>query len=168
MDRDGIINIDYSYTYKIDEFKFVPYIFELVNIFALAGYKIIVVTNQSGIGRGYYTEDDFDILSEWMVGEFAKKDITISKVLHCPHLPLDNCNCRKPNIGMIEQALTIFDIDLGSSWMIGDKQSDIDLARNASIGTSIAIGDDNIKNASLSFDTIEKMVQYLQLNKGIL
>jgi len=140
----------------------------LVRLFSLSNYRIIVVTNQSGIARGYYTQDEFDILSEWMIREFAKESITISKVLHCPHLPTDNCNCRKPKTAMIDEASSLFDIDLDHSWMIGDKQSDIDLAHNASIGVSVAIGDESIKGASLSFDNIEKMVQYLQINKGIL
>lgn len=140
----------------------------MVELFYSKGYTIIVVTNQSGIGRGYYTQEDFDILSKWMLERFAQKEIVITDIFHCPHAPEEECNCRKPKTGMIEKALGIYDIDLDLSWMIGDKQSDIDLAHNASIGMSVAIGDESIKGASLSFDTIEKMVQYLQINKGIL
>jgi len=105
LDRDGIINIDYNYVSKIENFKFTDGIFEFITLFIKNGYKVFVVTNQSGIGRGYYSQDDFDILSKWMIKEFIKKDIKIEKVYYCPHSPEENCHCRKPDIGMIEQAI---------------------------------------------------------------
>lgn len=138
-----------------------------MELFYSNGYEIIVVTNQSGIGRGYYTEDDFKILSEWMIERFEDKDITIKDIYYCPHLPNEDCICRKPKTGMIDKSLKRYNIDLSSSWMIGDKQSDIDLAHNASIASSIAIGD-NINRASYSFDTIKEAYIYLKKHKEIL
>ena len=166
LDRDGIINVDHGYTYKIDSFKFVSGIFDLISLFQSKGYQIFIVTNQSGIGRGYYALHDFEKLTEWMIKTFHQKGILIKKVFYCPHKPEDHCSCRKPKIGMIEQALEEFDINLEHSWMIGDKQSDIDLAYNGHIGNSIAIRDDSIQNATLHFKTIQECLEYLQENQG--
>lgn len=154
LDRDGIINVDHGYIYKIEDFEFVDGIFDLVKLFSDAEYLIFVVTNQSGIGRGYYNEEDFTTLSNWMVEEFKKKNITIEKVYYCPHSPEDKCLCRKPQTGMIEQALKDYPIDLPNSWLTGDKQSDIDLAKNANIQNSIYIGNKNITNATYYFNSI--------------
>jgi D-glycero-D-manno-heptose 1,7-bisphosphate phosphatase len=166
LDRDGIINIDHGYTYQISSFTFVPGIFSLASLFQSKGYQIFVVTNQSGSGRGYYTLYDFEKLTEWMIKQFDHKGISIKKVFYCPHTPEDNCSCRKPKIGMIEQALEEFEIDLAHSWIIGDKQSDINLAHNAHISNSIAIGNVNIQDATHHFNSIQECLEYLQENQG--
>ncbi len=166
IDRDGIINVDHGYTHKIDAFEFMPGIFNLLSLFQLNGYQLFIVTNQSGIGRGYYTLDDFEKLTDWMLNELDTQGIKIKKVFYCPHKPEDKCTCRKPKTGMIEQALKSFDIDLTHSWMIGDKQSDIDLAYNAHIAKSIAIGDDTFQKATLNFKTVQECVEHLQENLG--
>ena len=87
LDRDGVVNIDHGYVYKPEEFEFVPGVFEACKAFTDAGYKIVVVTNQSGIGRGYYSEQDFYNLTEWMKGEFLRHGVTILDVYFCPHHP---------------------------------------------------------------------------------
>ena len=166
LDRDGIINIDHGYVYKVEDFKFVEGIFELVRLFTDAGYLIFVVTNQSGIGRGYYTEKDFTILTELMKEKFLKNNIKIEEVYYCPHAPEVGCICRKPQTGMINKALENYDIDLYQSWMIGDKQSDIALATNAGIGKSIYIGNKNIPNTTHTFFSINEAKSYFQDNKG--
>ena len=155
LDRDGIINVDHGYVSQIEKFEFVEGIFDLLKCFADAGYLIFVVTNQSGIGRGYYSEDNFTALTEWMIEAFRKRGLKIEKVYYCPHSPEDKCHCRKPQIGMIEQALADYPVDLAHSYMIGDKQSDIDLALNAGIGQSVYIGDKQIKNCTYIFKSIE-------------
>ena len=155
LDRDGIINVDHGYVYKIEDFEFLDGIFDLVKLFSDKGYLIFVVTNQSGIGRGYYKEKDFSLLTEWMVKKFKEHSIDIAQVYHCPHAPESNCHCRKPETGMIEKAIETYDIDLSNSWMIGDKQSDIDLANNAEIGTSVYIGTKNILHTSYHFSNIQ-------------
>jgi len=165
LDRDGIINIDHGYTYQIDSFTFVSGIFDLISLFQSKGYQVFVVTNQSGIGRGYYTLLDFQKLTQWMITAFEQKGISIKKVFYCPHKPEDNCHCRKPRTGMIEQALKEFHIDLEHSWIIGDKQSDIDLAHNAHIAKSIAIRDNSIQGATYYFKTIQECLDYLQENQ---
>lgn len=147
LDRDGVINIDHGYTYKIEEFKFYDEIFNLLRHAQKLGYKLFIVTNQSGIARGYYSEQDFKRLTLWMLKEFEKNGIKIEKVYYCPHLPEDNCECRKPNPKMIKDAIDEFDIDPKSSWMIGDKPSDIEAAKNAGVQNTILISTKNEKNS---------------------
>ncbi len=161
LDRDGIINIDHGYVSKIKDFEFVEGIFDLVKLFTDSEYMIFVVTNQSGIGRGYYREEDFVTLTEWMVKKFGDENIKIEKVYYCPHSPEEKCHCRKPETGMIEQVLEDHPIDLANSWLIGDKQSDIDLAINASIGSSIYIGNKDIKNPTYNFKSILECKEFL-------
>jgi D-glycero-D-manno-heptose 1,7-bisphosphate phosphatase len=139
LDRDGVINHDHGYVGEISKFDFIDGIFEACYHFIKLGYEIVVITNQSGIGRRYYSEKDFTNLTNWMIEEFKKKGIDILKVYHCPHSPEEDCKCRKPEIGMITQATNDFDIDLEKSWLIGDKVSDIQAAINANIKNTILI-----------------------------
>ena len=135
LDRDGVINKEKNYLYKIEDFEFIDGVFETCKYFQEKGYLIIIITNQAGIARGKYTEDDYQILTDWMIKEFEKKDIKISKVYHCPHHPdfSGECECRKPNPGMILQAKKDFNIDLSQSILVGDKNSDIEAGINAGI-----------------------------------
>jgi D-glycero-D-manno-heptose 1,7-bisphosphate phosphatase len=139
IDRDGVINIEKNYLYRIEEFEFIPGVKEALRYIQDRGYEIIIITNQSGIGRGYYTKEDFNKLTSWMVNELKKDGINILRVYFCPHTPQDNCECRKPKIGMITQALSEFEIDLQNSWLVGDKDSDIICANNANISNTIQV-----------------------------
>ncbi len=142
LDRDGVINIDKSYVSKIEDFEFSEGIFELLIKLKKMGYLLIIITNQSGIGRGYYTEADFQTLTSWMLKEFEKKDIHIDDVYHCNHDPASGCDCRKPAPKMLLDAKKKFDIDMSLSWMIGDKKSDIDAGKNAGVNNTIFISED--------------------------
>lgn len=135
LDRDGVVNKEKNYLYKIDEFEFINGVFETCRYFQNKGYLIIIITNQSGIARGKYREKDFSILTNWMLGKFAQKNIIISKVYYCPHHPnfTGECECRKPKPGMIIEAKKEFDIDLDKSILVGDKNSDIEAGLNAGI-----------------------------------
>ena len=166
LDRDGIINLDHGYVYQINKFEFTKDIFNLLHYFKDAGYLLFIVTNQSGIGRNYYTQKEYDTLTQWMIQAFHEKDIDIQEVRHCPHAPEDNCDCRKPATGMIDNILKKYPIDLQHSWIIGDKQSDIDLALNANIPNRIAIGDKDIINSSYSFESITQCKEYIEENQG--
>ncbi len=143
LDRDGTINEEKNYVYRIGDFIFRDGILELVKQYYDAGYAIFVVTNQSGIARGLYTEADFEIVTRWMEGEFRKNGIEITRVYHCPHHPdiTGECQCRKPNSGLILQALAEYDINPAQSVLIGDKESDVIAGRNAGIGTIIRINE---------------------------
>ena len=166
LDRDGIINVDHGYVSEIKAFEFTEGIFALLHSFRDAGYRFFVVTNQSGIGRGYYSEADFQILTEWMTARFRERGIEIERVLYCPHAPEADCHCRKPDTGMIEEALEVSPLDLQRSWLIGDKSSDIELAENAGIGHSIYIGKKISPSATLSFESVDECARYFQENEG--
>ena len=164
LDRDGIINIDHGYVCRVEDFEFVDGIFEFIKLFLNNGFLLFIVTNQSGIGRGYYSEDNFLNLTEWMLKEFKKEKIFVEDVFYCPHSPEEKCKCRKPQIGMLKQALEKHTIDLNSSFMIGDKQSDIDFAINSEIKNSIYVGDNShIKNYTYSFKSIIEAKNYLKV-----
>ena len=152
LDRDGVINIDYEYVGKKEDFKFKEGIFELLKFLQNKGYKLFIVTNQSGISRGYYNENDFHKLMKWMINELKKENIKIKDYEFCPHHPeiTGECECRKPNPGMILNLAKKYDIDLKNSIMIGDNLSDIKAGENAGIKKNYLI------NESL-FDIIKKI-----------
>jgi D-glycero-D-manno-heptose 1,7-bisphosphate phosphatase len=159
LDRDGVINIDKEYLHKIEDFEFCNGVFEVLKHFQNLGYLLVVVTNQSGIGRGYYSEEDFLKLTSWMVQEFQNQGITISKVYHCPHTPQDNCTCRKPNTGMFELAFEEFGLDMKNSWMIGDKPSDIQAAKKAGVVNTVFIGKEACKEAKYSVKSLLDIIK---------
>jgi D-glycero-D-manno-heptose 1,7-bisphosphate phosphatase len=158
LDRDGVINIDKNYVHKIEEFEFVEGIFEVLREFLKIGYKLFIVTNQSGIGRGYYSEEDFLSLTSFMLEELKKENIEITKVYHCPHSPELNCECRKPKPAMLLKAKEEFDIDMANSIMIGDKKSDIETGKNAKVGKTIFIGEKDEPLADISIKNIKELL----------
>jgi len=141
LDRDGVINVNHGYVYRIEDFEFIDGIFEIVKEYADSGHIVIVITNQSGISRGYYGEDDFQRVTEYMINEFKKRNIEISKVYHCPDHPefSKSWECRKPNPYMILEAQREFNIDLKNSTLIGDSKTDIEAGENAGVGRNILI-----------------------------
>ncbi|GHE79405.1 D-glycero-beta-D-manno-heptose 1,7-bisphosphate 7-phosphatase [Thalassotalea profundi] len=146
LDRDGIINIDHGYVYKSENFEFVDGIFKLCQYAMSKGYIIVVITNQSGIGRGKYTTEQFEQLTLWMIKQFNKNNVSIKDVYYCPHHPtkgigdyLQDCSCRKPKPGMINLAATDHDIELANSIFIGDKVSDMQAAEAAGIHNRVLV-----------------------------
>ena len=139
LDRDGVINKEVNYLCKIDDFEFIEGIFDACLYFQKLGYQIIIITNQSGIARGYYSEDDYQLISKWMLTQFEDKGITILDILHCPHGPDSTCDCRKPQPGLLLKAKSKHNIDMQKSWMIGDKERDIQAANAAGIQNTILV-----------------------------
>ncbi|MDC1065949.1 D-glycero-beta-D-manno-heptose 1,7-bisphosphate 7-phosphatase [Candidatus Pseudothioglobus singularis] len=139
LDRDGVINEEVNYLHETKDFKFINGIFQTCLYFKKLNYKIIVITNQSGIGRGLYTENDFQKITTWMLKQFKKNGVDILEVYHCPHLPDGSCDCRKPKPGMFLESKNKHNIDMKSSWMIGDKEIDITSANNAGITNTILV-----------------------------
>lgn len=147
LDRDGVINVDRGYVHRIDDFEFVPGIFELARFASRnLAWPIVVATNQAGIGRGYYDEAAFDALTRWMCERFAAEGAPISKVYHCPYHPEHGIGhyrqdhpWRKPNPGMLMQAAQDLNLVLARSVLIGDKMSDIACARAAGVEHRILI-----------------------------
>jgi D-glycero-D-manno-heptose 1,7-bisphosphate phosphatase len=168
IDRDGVINIEKNYLYKIKDFEFCPYVIESLQELQNIGYKFIIVTNQSGIGRGYYTEEDFNKLTNYMLDLFKKNNIKILDIFHCPHNPNDNCNCRKPKIGMFESAKQKYDINTSKTIMIGDKNSDMLFAKNSKIKTKILVKTghtiDDTSNADYVCNDLKEVVKIVKEN----
>lgn len=137
FDRDGVINIDTGYVGRIEDFTFVEGIVPAMQYAQQQGYLLIIITNQSGIGRGYYTEDDFQRLTAWMKDTLAQQGVIIDAVFHCPHTDDDRCECRKPKPGLLLQAIEKYDVDCDNSWMVGDSERDIEAAATAGIGHTV-------------------------------
>lgn len=142
LDRDGVINIDFGYVSNKENFKFCDGIFEGIRGFMKLGYTIFVVTNQSGIARGYYSLDDFLNVNKFMLEILTNNKIDIKKVYFCPHGKDEDCICRKPAPGMILEASREFNIDLKKSIMIGDKNTDMMASNAAGVGKFYKIGDE--------------------------
>jgi len=135
LDRDGVVNIEKNYLHKVEDFEFIDDIFALCKKYQTLGYLIVVVTNQSGIARGYYSEEDFSLLTRWMVDVFDRENIHITDVYHCPHHPdiSGTCSCRKPEPGMLLAAAEKYNIDLENSLLVGDSERDITAAHRAGL-----------------------------------
>ena len=131
LDRDGVINIEKSYLHKIEDFEYEKNVVEGLLKLRDLGYRFAIITNQAGIARGYYTEEDYLKLQSFIEDDLFKKGIKIEKSYFCPHHPNVTgkygieCNCRKPNTGNFELAIKEFDIDVKNSFMIGDKITDL-------------------------------------------
>ncbi len=131
LDRDGTINVDKAYVYKLEDLEIIPRVIEGLKKIQEAGYKLIIVTGQSGIARGYYTENDYFSFRDELYRRLKEKGILIDAEYFCPHAPDTNCNCRKPKTGMLEEAAKDFDLDLSKCWIIGDKVEDMLAGKNA-------------------------------------
>jgi D,D-heptose 1,7-bisphosphate phosphatase len=125
LDRDGTINVDEGYTYKIEDLKFIPNAVEGLKKLSRLDYNLIIFTNQSGIGKSYYTEEDYLAFRDEMHKRLKEQGVLISAEYFCPHNEEDNCTCRKPKPGMIEKAAEEFNFDLNKCWVIGDSTIDI-------------------------------------------
>ncbi len=152
LDRDGVINEDFGYVGKIEDFVFIEGVFEALQKAQERGFLLIVITNQSGIGRGYYSLEEFKNLSSHMLQKLQEHGVVITDIFFCPHHPDEGCNCRKPNPALIEAAARKYDIDLQRSIMVGDKPSDIEAAKRAGVGKAILL-----ENRRL-IDVIEEIV----------
>jgi D-glycero-D-manno-heptose 1,7-bisphosphate phosphatase len=168
LDRDGVINVDHGYVCRPENFDFVDGVFDLVAAAHRAAYLVVVVTNQAGIGRGYYSEADFHALTEWMKAQFAARAGCIDAVYFCPFHPEHGVgeyrresNCRKPAPGMFLQAGRELEIDFEKSILVGDKPSDMAAGRAAGVGTLLHFGDEEKDASSLSIVRLAEALPYL-------
>jgi rfaE bifunctional protein nucleotidyltransferase chain/domain len=150
LDRDGVINKDKAYVHRWEDFEFVPGAVEGMRRLQQAGYALVVVTNQSGLARGYYTEDQYQTLTTRLRQELTAQGIMLDGVYHCPHHPNGNvthlaidCNCRKPAPGMLLQAAQELKLSLADSLLVGDKPGDIEAAHAAGVGRAYLVDSDN-------------------------
>jgi len=170
LDRDGVVNFDKHYVGRIADFEFIPGVFDTLRLAIEQGYLLLIVTNQAGIARGYYTQDDYKELTTWMVDEFKKEDITITQVYHCPfHVDgvvpefTGESSMRKPNPGMLLLAQKEHGLNLPESIMIGDKESDIEAGERAGVGQTVRVTqeDDVDTKADFIIDTIARLPRVL-------
>ena len=166
LDRDGVINKEINYLHKIDDFEFIDGIFDVCLYFQSLGYKIIIITNQSGISRGYYNHSDYQKVTQWMLNQFKYKNINILDVFHCPHGPDSTCDCRKPKPGMFLKAKDKHNTDMEKSWLIGDNEIDVIAANEAGIENTILVRsghriDESISKARFILDSIQQAKQVI-------
>lgn len=146
LDRDGVINVERNYVHRIEDFEYLPGALPGLRLLAAQGFQLVVVTNQSGIGRGLYSEAQFEKLNTYMMASLLSEGISISAIYFCPHHPTEGigkyrseCECRKPKPGMLLRAAKEIGIDLRSSVLIGDKRSDIAAGHSAGVGTCVLV-----------------------------
>ena len=167
LDRDGVINKENNYLYKIEDFEFISGVFESCLFFQDLDYQIIIVSNQSGIARGFFTETDYHLLTKWIIMQFKENGISILDTYYCPHFPESSCNCRKPKPGMFNMAIEQHNIDPHMSWMIGDKETDIEAANLAGIKNTILVRsghsiDEAKSNAKFIIDSIKDSINLIK------
>ena len=136
VDRDGTLIEEVNFLSRVEDLRFFSFTDKAVTTLKNDGYLVIVVTNQSGIGRGLYTEADMHAVHDEIQSRLRSK---IDAFYFCPHLPDEGCRCRKPGLGMIEDACAAFDIDLSRSWIVGDKDLDVETGLNAGMGTAMVL-----------------------------
>ncbi len=146
IDRDGTLNEEMGYINHISRFRLYPFIPEALKVLKECGYKLIVVTNQAGIAKGYFTEQLLKEVHEYMQSKLAESSVELNAVYYCPHHPdaeieefKKNCSCRKPNPGMIEKAQLNFNIDLSMSFMIGDRYKDVIFGKQFGLKTIMVL-----------------------------
>jgi D-glycero-D-manno-heptose 1,7-bisphosphate phosphatase len=166
LDRDGVINVDHGHVHRVDHFEFMPGIFELVQSARALGLACVVITNQAGIGRGYYSEADFAVLTRWMLERFSEHGAPLDAVYHCPTHPqatIDRYRAdspmRKPGPGMLLQARDELGLDLPRSVLLGDKASDILAGQAAGVGLNLLLrsaryGDEPLPPGALAVDSL--------------
>ena len=169
IDRDGVITEDIGYVHKVEDFKLVGNAIKGLKL--LKKYTLLIVTNQSGIGRGYYTLQDFFDYNNRILKELKKHKIKIKKTYYCPHKPEDNCECRKPKTRFLNDAEKEFGIDLKKSFVIGDRKSDIELGENGGCRTILVLTGngvetkDEIKADFVAEDLLEAAKWILKNNR---
>ena len=135
LDRDGTLVEDHGYTHRIEDYRLLPGVADGLRRLADAGFALAIVTNQSGIGRGYYGEDDFHAFQRHLLADLALRGLRIESSFFCPHLPDEACACRKPAPGLLVRAAYRRGVNLSRCWMIGDILDDVEAGRRAGCRT---------------------------------
>lgn len=150
LDRDGTLIEEVNFLSRVEDLRLFPFTADAVKSLKNNGFLVIVVTNQSGIARGVYTEDDMHAVHEAIQSELSG---AIDAFYFCPHLPDEGCKCRKPGLGMIESALNDFEIDLERSWFVGDKKIDVETAFAMNVSSALVLTGYGLSHKALLEDT---------------
>jgi D-glycero-D-manno-heptose 1,7-bisphosphate phosphatase len=174
LDRDGVITLDRGYTHRIEDFAFVPGSARALASLQRAGWRLVVVTNQSGIARGLYSSDDYERFTAHLRERLQAEGVRLDAVLHCPHLPDAKvaayrlqCDCRKPAPGMLLRAARELSLDLAASVMVGDRLSDVQAGRAAGVGrcllvrSGLPLNGNEVQLADAVFDDLAACVESL-------
>lgn len=169
LDRDGTLNIDYGYVHDIDHFYFIEGSIEALKALQEMGYALVLVTNQSGIARGYFTEEEFNQLTEWMDWSLEDRGVHLDGIYYCPHHPKGTgkykkeCDCRKPKPGLLLEAMADLGIDPKKSIMIGDKLDDVIAGKQANVGTTVLVqtGKEVTEEIAIQADYVIDSIAYL-------
>ena len=179
LDRDGVINVDHGYVHDEHDFEYIDGVFEAAKAFKDMGYLLVLVTNQSGIARGMFSEDRFISLTQWMDWNFEDNGVELDGIYYCPHHAehgigeyKQDCECRKPKPGMFISARDFLKIDMANSVMIGDKAEDMMAAEAADVGTKVLVRtgkpvtEKGQALASVVLDSIADVPHYLKSLKA--
>ncbi len=176
LDRDGVINVDVGYIWRPEDFIFRDGVFEACRQARSLGYHLVVVTNQAGIGRGLYSEDDYQQLTEWMCAQFADQGVDIARVYRAPTHPEDGIGIykresidRKPGPGMLFKARDALGLDLAASALVGDRETDIAAAISAGVGQKLLVDSDEAPDdtkADAIVDSLAEAVTWLAANQN--
>ena len=146
LDRDGTINVDVHCLHEIENLQFIDGVPKALSRLKQSGYKLIVISNQSGIARGYYGIDEVERLHKYMNDRLLSMGARIDAFYYCPHDEKANCECRKPKPGLIKKAAAEWDIDLEQSYMVGDKETDVIAAQNAGCGYGLLLSGHDVSD----------------------
>jgi D-glycero-D-manno-heptose 1,7-bisphosphate phosphatase len=142
LDRDGTLVRDKGYTHKLADYELLPGVREGLLRMSRAGFALAVVTNQSGIGRGYYGEADLQAFQAHLFADLERSGVRFERTLFCPHVPDAGCTCRKPAPGLLWRAREELGADLAASWVVGDRVCDVELAQRAGCRGAVLVGED--------------------------
>lgn len=164
LDRDGTIICDYGYVYELDKLNFLFGAIAGLKKLYDAGYELIIITNQSGIGRKYYTVEQYQKFTNCMLKILKQNGILIREVYYCPHIDSDQCECRKPKLGLFYQAIEKYNIDLENSFAIGDKERDLAICKETNI-KGVLLNSKNDRFVCLS--NLDEAANYILENQNI-
>ncbi|PLY08281.1 MAG: D-glycero-beta-D-manno-heptose-1,7-bisphosphate 7-phosphatase [Desulfuromonas sp.] len=176
LDRDGTINVEKDYLYKVEDFEFIPGAPEAIKRLKDAGYLVVVVTNQSGVARGYYTLADVDRLHDHLSASLLSYQTSVDGFYVCPHHPnagdselTGDCSCRKPSPGMLLAAACDLNVDLARSWMVGDKLADIEAGLQAGVRPlMVATGYGEKARVAMRYDSVQAFPSIVEAVEHIL
>lgn len=172
LDRDGTINVDKGYLYKIEDFEFTYKAIESLNIMYNMGFKLIIVTNQSGIARGFYSEGDVNKLHNWLINILKQNNIELTGIYYCPHYVHGKinkysikCDCRKPQLGLFYKAIREHNIDIDKSYVIGDKLKDLAICQYTKARGVLIVDKHEEKNHAYTVvKNLFELVNYIKIN----